>query len=441
MKRLKKRKLLMLLLTGSVMSLTYCTKHDQILNPNAATPAAPTITNTDTLFVTKTPAGPTFVTGLGVSWDGTMDGQWDGCPKLKVNCVVPDLGNNTFTGFIGHNTMLTMRSMYDATNLYTLFEWDGVDKNVKSSPWYFNPINKRWAQEAGAPLYDINGAQTRLPFIQDELVIMFNIAHSCYTFNTQSCYAACHVDVPTMILDTTNGNINYVQHYGGAMHTNGPTEKLDCWRVRMLQPIYANQANDTYIDWGNGAINTNEVHNDPQLKITDGGISNKQTIKITGKTTKVSVPMWMNINATYNNGDGALLATDTANGTCVFITAVDTAGILSYAAARGGAVLGTLDPTSNTNYQQNGAGDGAKCIPGSIVALYSGSRADVTCNAFYTGSGWRVMMKRALKTNDSFEQDADFSTLADMPFGVGVMFNGADNEHAIHPGMILHFKK
>jgi hypothetical protein len=437
MRKFKKSYLAALLLL-TVFSLTYCTKHDQVLNPNAP----PTEnTNTDTLYSSNVSAGPAFVSGLGTVWNGTIDPMWNGASSIKVNCVVPDLGNNTFTGFIGNSVDVTLRSLYDANNIYMLVEWNCAQKNVKSSPWYFNTTTHLWAQEAGTPLYDVNGVQTRAPFIQDQFVALFNIANSCYAFNTQSCYAGCHVDIPNMVLDTNTGKINYVPVYGGAMHTNGPSEKLDCWRARMLQVVYANQANDTYIDWGNGAINVNEVHNDPQVNTTDGGISNKQSIKITGKSTKVSIPMWVKLNSSYNNGEGAILATDTANGTCVFITAVDSNGVLSYAASRGGAITGTIDPNIGTDYKQITDGDGSKCIPGSIVALYSGSRGDLSANAFWTGSGWRLMIKRALKTSDTFNQDIDFSSLSDQPFGIGVMFNGADNEHAIHTGLILHFKK
>lgn len=83
-------------------------------------------------------------------------------------------------------------------------------------------------------------------------------------------------------------------------------------------------------------------------------------------------------------------------------------------------------------------GDGPKCIPGSIVALYTGSRGDVTGNWYWTGSGYKLMISRARKTSDS-QYDVDFSY--DQPFGIGVMFNGADNEHAIVAGLYLHFKK
>jgi hypothetical protein len=52
-----------------------------------------------------------------------------------------------------------------------------------------------------------------------------------------------------------------------------------------------------------------------------------------------------------------------------------------------------------------------------------------------------MLLKRALNTGYAFEQDVDFSSLADQPFGIGVMFNGADNEHAIVSGLTLHFNK
>jgi hypothetical protein len=47
---------------------------------------------------------------------------------------------------------------------------------------------------------------------------------------------------------------------------------------------------------------------------------------------------------------------------------------------------------------------------------------------------------RALKTTDN-SNDADFSSLSDQPFGIGAMFNGADNQHAIVAGLTLHFQK
>ncbi len=228
-----------------VMGFSSCTKHDQVLN-TSPTP----VLNTDTLYAAQ--GTGTLQPILGSAWDGTIESIWDNAKKLTVHAVVPDPGNGAFPGgFIGASTDVTMRSLYDAENIYFLVEWNCAQKNVRSAQWYFNPATHRWAQESGNPVIDANGIITRKPFIQDQFVMMFDIANSTPAFTTHSCYGACHV----------------ISGSGAeaAMWTNGPTEKLDCWRARMLQVVNVNQANDTYIDWGNGLNNKNQVHNDPML--------------------------------------------------------------------------------------------------------------------------------------------------------------------------------
>jgi hypothetical protein len=417
------------ILLATILGLSNCTKHDQLIDETASA-----LADQATTLVSSKLTGtlnPDVTGTLGYTWNGTTDAIWEKAAKITAHAVVPDLGNNTFAGFIGNATDVTLRSVYDASNIYFLVEWNCDQKNVQSAPWYFNPTTKLWAQESGAPVLNSDGTY-RPPFIQDQFAIMFNIANSVPNFKTLSCYSACHAN--------TSFGSTIIPPAGGVMFTNGPTEKLDCWRARMLQVVNCNQANDTYIDWGDGVINKNEVHNDNQVKSTDGGISNKQNLKIKGKTTKEAVPMWINIKGNYSNG--AIMASDTVNNPdYVFVTAVDSFGVLSYAASRGGAVINTIDPNTLTNYQQKGSGDGTLCIPGSIVAPYSGSRGDVTANAFFTGTGWKLMLKRSLNTHDTSNNDVDFSTLADQYFGIGVMFNGADNEHAIANGLLLRFKK
>ena len=138
----------------------------------------------------------------------------------------------------------------------------------------------------------------------------------------------------------------------------------------------------------------------------------------------------------YSNG--AIMQSDTLpGGKAVKVTKVDTFGVLTLA---NGVKLDPSTATSGTAFQQVGTGDGPNCIPGSIVSNYTGSRGDVTANAYWTGTGWRLLLKRALKTADAVN-DVDLSSLATQPFGVGAMFNGADNEHAIVAGLKLHFNK
>jgi len=179
--------------TAILIGFASCTKHDQVLDLTTETSVTPVL-NTDTLnssFGTATlkPIG-------GTAWDGTIEAAWNSAPKLTVHAVVPDLGNGTFDGFIGNATDITMRSMYDASNIYFLVEFNTSQKNVKSLQWYFDPaqtdMTKKWAQESEVPTLNADGETYRPPFHQDGFSMMFNIANSCQNFNAQSCYAACH---------------------------------------------------------------------------------------------------------------------------------------------------------------------------------------------------------------------------------------------------------
>jgi len=447
-----------------VMGLSSCTKHDQVLDLTTETPIVPVL-NTDTLNVAKGTATLQPIGDPATPWDGTIEAVWNSAPKLTVHAVVPDLGNNTFTGYVGNSTDITLRSMYDASNIYFLVEFNTPQRNANSSQFYFNPnttdMTKRWAQEKTADdLTNLSpDGSKRPPFAQDQFVMMWNIANSCQNFNALSCYAACHVASNYGGSTTTDG---------GAMYTNGPNERLDVWRARMNQVVNTNQSNDCFIDDGSsigygdgGAVNKNEVHNDWQTHngfassipvayqspgiAADGGFSNKQTLHITdaAPSKKATVPLWvipaaLGTNPYTNNGrTSAIMLSDTLSGLAKKVVAVDSFGVLTL------SDLSIIDPrtsASQTNYQQVGSGDGANCIPGNVIATYTASRGDVNTNAYFTGTGWRLLFKRSLTTSDAVN-DVDFSSLANLPFGCGAMFNRADNQHAIVAGLTMHFQK
>ncbi len=440
------------------MGLSSCTKHDQILDLTEVVTPTPTL-DTDTLYsvsgtATLQPIG-------GGQWNGDVS-QWSGAPALTVNAVVPDLGNGTFEGYIGNSTSIKMQSMHDASNIYFLMEFNLSQKNCRSAQWYYNPTTKKWAQESSVPALNSDNVTYRPAFIQDQLVLLFNVANSCPSFNTQSCYGACHLN------SSYGGPINPGE---GAMWTNGPTEVLDCWRCRALQPMNMNQAMDAFIDDGSsvgtgmsGTLNKNEVHGDwqvlngpsstvppalqsPGLQVAapgassslaaDGGFTNKQNMQITFAPagTKENIPIWVVPNSTYSAAPNysAITLADTLSGAAVKVVGVDTNGVLYLANAT------TIDPRTGTDYKQVGSGDGPKCIPGSIVGAYTGSRGDVTCNMYYTGTSVKFLIKRALTTTDAV-YDVNFGSGNDFPFGVGAMFNGADNQHAIVAGLTLHLR-
>jgi hypothetical protein len=459
---------ILFLVSGFILSFTSCTKHDQIIDETPKLQG-------DTLVSIKAPSTPTISPIGGAAWDGTIEAVWNSATKLNVTATVPDLGNGTFAGFIGNSTNVSIRSMYDANNIYFLVEFDAAQKHVQSSQWYYVPaytwkkgsvkagiptkdstIAGYWAQEGGAPVPNpivnkygpaaVLDGSFRPAFIQDQFDFMFNIANSTPEFTTKSCYAACHANSSYSTATTT----------GGVMHTNGTAQYLDCWRARTLQTENTNQANDCYLSDGitflnnlnDGALNKNYVNSDPQTNngpspipalgpYADGGFTNKQTLKsktvVAGNSKSLNVPIWVYPSGTYLNS--AILTSDTLpSGKALKVLSVDSAGVLTLSNST------KIDPTVGTDYQQVGTGDGPKCIPGSVVAPYTGSRGDVTVNSFYTGTGWRMLFSRSLKTSD-LKYDADFSSLIDQPFGIGAMFNGADNEHAIAAGLMLRFQK
>jgi len=455
MKNLKKYLVIALLLTGAMYTLTYCTKHDQIINPNSTPTVTPVVAGPgDTLFSIKTSVSPVFVTG-GAAWSGP-DASWANAPKITETVVVPDVEGSivSFAGFIGNSNTVTMQSMYDANYIYFLIQWNQPQANMESSPWYFNPTTHKWAQGGAAPAWDVNGNLVLESLVSDQFDMAFNINNSCADFASQSCYGLCHQGVTTMVVDTVTGNIT--SQTTNVMHTSGPSEKIDCWRARMYQVMSASQAMDYYIDWAGGLQNSNAVHADQSISNGayppsyssnastngTGGLSNKQSLTITGTSTKENVPLWVKPNDHYTNS--SMVPNDTLSG-ALKVVAVDSMGVLTLGDGT------TLNPNNGTTYQQVGTGignnDQTTWIPGKIVAPYTGGEGDVAANARWTGSGWQLMLKRALKTADVLDQDVDFSPLTDQQFGIGLMFqpfgsaNAADNEHAIKAGMLLHFNK
>ena len=404
-----------------------CTKDNQVLD--VATQGQ----GTNILTSIKTASAPAFIEQSipGPAWAGNIDAAWSAAAKLSFTAIVPNPGNNTFPGFIGNTTNVTLRSMYDNQYIYFLAEWE-APKVLQSEWWYFDPATNLWAQEQSDPVFDANGIMVRKPFSEDHFAMLWNINNSTVDFSSKTCYASCHVHTPNLVLDPVTGIINEVPVPGSSMRTNNINEKLDQWNIRMIQSLNFKQGNDEYQDWAGGVKNGDGMNTDAELPGATSGGANIQTLTITGTSTDVSVPKWVIPNKTNYN---AILVSETINGIALKVIAVDGMGVLTLSNGT------TIDPKIGTDYKQIGAGDGPKVIPGNIFGLYTGSFADITCNAFYTGTGWRIQFKRLLKTSDILAQDVDFSSLIDQPFGVGVFSNYASNQHAIKTNLLLKFQK
>jgi hypothetical protein len=397
------------LLVGVVFILSYCRQDDTILGQEKTTAG-------NELLSLKVATAPSI--------DGTIDRIWEDAAKLTVETQVPNPGNYLFAGYIGTTYNVSLRSLYDNDNIYFLVEWNDPTESLVDRPWYFNPTTKAWAREANSPVFNANGVKTRDAFNEDKFGMLWNI--STYDFTTKTCYASCHLNVSS--IDPVTGKT--LPATGGNHFTTNANERIDMWHYHLMKDQQFGQLSDEYQDWNAGAINGNGRHTDTQLATTDGPVTNTQTLTITGKTTTMAVPKWVVPDAANRL---FILTSETTSGVAKQVTAVDSNGVLTYNG-------GTIDPNIGTDYQQIGSGDGPKVIASTLISPMTGNRADITAKSIHNGSGWVMEIKRALKTGDTDNQDVDFSSLNDQPFGIAT-FGQANIAHALKPNLLLKFKK
>lgn len=390
------------IMTSFILFIGYwvsCTKDDQVLD------IPKPINGATDLVAVKTTTPPTL--------DGTIDAIWENSPKLQFSTVVPEVTGDVFRGYTGNIIpSVTLQSAYDATNIYFLAQWSDPTQSLSRQPWYFDPATQRWAQESGNPTFSASGAITRPAFYEDKVAMLFNINNSVSGWNSATCYKSCHTGLPL-----TDGAS---KHF-----TNFPTEKIDMWHWKSVR------------GGANGSFQFDDQYQDntyPNGRKSDAGTQayadNRQTLTITGTVINVPVPKYV-IPGRANYY--WILGTEITAGTAKTVTAVSSTGMLTLSDAT------TIDPNVGTDFQRIGAGLGAKAIAGINITAYDASRGDITCKSTYTGSGWILEFKRALKTADAV-YDVDFSSLADQYFGFAI-FENSQIAHSIKPNLVLKFKK
>ena len=370
-----------------------CTKNDQVLD------VPKPVNNSTDLVSVKVSTPPTI--------DGAVDAMWANIPKLRFSTVVPEVTGDVFRGYNGNVIpSVTLRSAYDVNNIYFLAEWVDPTQSLSRLPWYFDPSTKIWAQEKGAPTFSATGAILRPAFYEDKLAFLWNINNSVTGWNNGTCYKSCHTGLPA-----SDGSS---RHY-----TNFPSERIDMWHWKSVRGG---------VNGPNMFEDQHQFYNYPNGRKGDDGndvyTNNVQTLG------GVSVPKYV---ITGKSNYGWILQSEIENSTTKTVTAVDANGVLTLSDAT------TIDPNVGTDYQRIGTGIGPKAIPGIIINTYTGSRADIPCKATYTGSGWILEFKRALKTADAVN-DIDFSSLTDQYFGFAI-FENAQIAHSIKPNLILKFEK
>jgi len=291
MRGLKKTILATGVIVSSAIALTYCTKNNQVVTSDSG--------SSTTLTAVKTTTAPVI--------DGSIDAVWSKATELDVTATVPNPGNGTFEGYIGLSYNVTLRSLYDANNLYILVQWNDPDESLANTPISYNPTTKLWARQSNNYTFDVNGNTTSIPFNEDKFGFQWNINNSIASFASLSCYATCHIN-PTS--DSINNHTNppslvtVPARAGGNHFTNGPEEKADLWHIHLMQDQVYGYADDDYIDYAGGQLNPNGRHSDgatissttngiPSYSAVPGSVTNTQTLKIGGTGPTVTVPAWI----------------------------------------------------------------------------------------------------------------------------------------------------
>lgn len=398
MKNVSKTTLVFSLMVGIIFILSYCRQDDQILGLDDQPIGA------NVLLAQKVAAAPAI--------DGEVDAMWDNSTKLVFETVVPDPTGDLFRGYVGNVIPnVTLRSSYDADNIYFLAEWNDPTESLVREPWYFDPTAKLWKHESGAPTFT---APTRAAFYEDKIAMLWNINNSVSGWNSATCYKSCHTG-----LSLADG---FARH-----HTNNPSEKIDMWHWKSVRGGQNfGQFDDQY--------QNNAYPNGRKSDAGTGGYKdNTQSLVVTGSSpaVNVNVPKYVIPNKSRYNW---ILGSEISDGTAKVVTAVDANGILTLNDGN------TIDPNTDVAFQREGAGVGAKAIPFIYMSAFDGSRGDITCKGVYTGTGWRLEYKRALKTGDTDGNDVDFSSLEDQYFGFAI-FENAQIAHGIKPNLVLKFEK
>jgi hypothetical protein len=407
MKQIRKTYWVVLLLLSGLVTLTQCTKDNQVLDlpaePNSATD----------LVALKFTTPPVI--------DGIAEAAWADNPILQFSTQVPEVTGDVFRGYTGNIIpSVKMKAAYDDANIYLLVQWADPTQSLKRNPWYFDPATKKWAQELGTFTFTANSAGvasvTRQPFYEDKISFLWNVNNSIAGWNSGTCYKSCHTGLPTAD--------------GSSRHfTNFPSELIDMWHWKSVRGGI-NASNQIHDQYQNNAY-PNGRKSDPGVDVYQ---NNTQTLTVTGSSPAVQVSVPKYVIPTKTNY-GWIMNSEVTAGTAKQITAVDANGVLTL---NDGS---TIDPNVGTDYQRVGADVGAKAIPGlTLNDGYTGSAGDISCKAVFTaGVGWTMEIKRALKTSDTV-YDIDFSSLADQYFGFAV-FENAQIAHSIKANLVLKFRK
>jgi len=384
-----------LLLAGSFLMATTlfvssCTKDEGTTDPG---------TSTTELLSKKVTTAPTM--------DGTVDASWADCQTLTGTATVPDLPD--FAYYTGEKYDFTMRSMYDANNIYFLIEYADPKESLDRQSWYFDDATKLWKQQHKFPTSATD------KFYEDKYAFIWPIGTDA-EWDGATCYATCHA------VDQSKGYSTTTKHYAKA------GQVFDMWHYKRVRTGPYNMTDDQKI------TEIVDINNPTATEKADGGrgsdaktaggyADNVQTLN--NGTADVKVPKYVIPNKTDYYW---ITQAEIDGGTAKLVTAVDANGVLTYDG-------GTIDPSAG-GYE---AATGTKRFPSvTIAGAFVGSRGDIMTYANHTSSGWVIEIKRALTTSD-LVNDIQYDVTKSYMFGFAIFENAAIG-HGIKPNLNLKFE-
>lgn len=368
-----------------------------------------------------------------ISADANIDASWDGCNKLTTNTAeVSDttlFAKQIYQLFMGKTQNFTIRSQYDAKNIYFLVEVEDATKSTDNRAYGYNPSTSAWEQPAAI-------SKTTLPaeqFGQDQIGFIFPINDNT-TWDKKTCYSTCHIgELP-----------KYGNHYTSKLKDAADPMTgfgADIWFWRSVGTAPTNQSADGFITTdsiavaGSKAARGGRVTNDDTGKTTYAYTANKDTMSVGGKkiakpSVKQVFPSYVLVKAT---GVPAIRVADITSGDAVKVDSVSSLGN-GKLYLHNGTVIDPVAESAKYNYLT-----GTNKIPTSIVrGPLTGSSGDIPTYANYANGKWIIKIIRPLLTTDPIKQDVQFNIAKPLMFGFATIDN-ANNQHLVKANLKLSF--
>ena len=307
-----------------------------------------------------------------VAVDGTIEAAWEQAPALKLTLDKAPYKPDSYPGIT--QTEITLRSVYDAENIYFVLQYKDPTKSLQRFPWV-KQEDGTWKQ-----LKKLDSTGHDNTYYEDKFAILWDI--NTKGFAKLGCAVVCHMSV--------GGKTNGVADTSpGRKYTNRPGDTVDMWHWKGVRSDPAGQIDDQF-------INDNDPKGDPKEWGRQGdaktGGGNSDNINAAKTAPAFMNPDPKDANRYWIQDDKKVPFVDTFK-----------------------------------------AGDE---VAGMIVKPFAGSRGDVICASKWADGAWTIEFKRKLVTTGekAAEQDVQFSDLGKAyAFGVAI-FDNTQINHLYHGG-------